>query len=77
MGKMREKSLFHSLSVFFPSANRLEPNPPRIRGDKMFLIGYIGINKHMSAANGSTLQKAIFTKSFCLMIGLKIALSDN
>lgn len=51
MGKMRGKSFFRSLSLIFPLANRLVPNPPGIRGDKLFLIGYIGINKHMSVAN--------------------------
>lgn len=76
---MREKSFFHSLSLLFPSANRLVPNPPGISGDKLFLIGYIEINKHTSAANGSTMQKAIFTKSFRLMFSLKksYVLSDN
>lgn len=75
MGKMREKSFFRSLSLFFPSANRLVPNPPGIRRDKLFLIGYIGINKHMSVANGSMLQKAIFIKSFRFMFSLQIVLS--
>lgn len=71
MGRMREKSFFLSLSLVLPSANRLVPNPPGIRGDKLFLIGYIGINKHMSVANGSMLQKAIFIK-----FSIKIVLSE-
>lgn len=75
-GRMREKSFFRSLSLFSPSANRLVPNPPGIRGDKLSLIGYIGINKHMSVANGSTLQKAIFIESFRLMCSLEIVLCE-
>lgn len=63
MGKKREKSFFYfapflSLTPPPPPANRLAPNPAGMRGDKLFLIGYIEINKHMSVANGSTLQKA-------------------
>lgn len=69
---MIEKSHFHCLSFFFfPSANRLVRNPPRIRRDKMSLIGYIAINKHMPAPNRSLLQKAFFP----LIFSLKIALS--
>lgn len=72
MGKMREKKLCSLPFSLFPSANRLVPNPPGIRGDELFLIGYIEINKHMSVSDGSTLQKAIFIKSFFLMFSLKI-----
>lgn len=68
MWRMREKSFFHSLSLFFP-------NPPGIRGDKLSLIGYIGTNKDVCCKQ-PTLQKAIFITSFCLMCSLKMVLSE-
>lgn len=68
----REKPFSLPLVLFFfPSANRLVRNPPRIRRDKKSLIGYIAINKHMPAPNGSSLQKPFFS----LIFSLKIALS--
>lgn len=75
MWRMREKSFFHSLSLFFPSANRLVPNPPGIRGDTLSLIGYIGTNKHMSVANSLDCRRQFLSRHF-VSCEVKMVLSE-